>query len=112
MSIPSGAASRSHLTRLPGLADRPRPGRPAGFSPGQVEEVKALSCEQPAGSDVPRARWSRLDLAVEAARRRVVASVSTKTARRWLAADAIKTLVPAPLRRSRKQSAPRYIRPG
>ena len=47
-----------------------------------------MSC--PPTSDVPLAKWSCPDLAVEAARRGVVESVSASTVRRWLAADAIK----------------------
>jgi transposase len=76
--------------RLAGLDDLPRSGRPRQFSAVQVAEVKALACELPATSDVPLAKWSCPDLAVEAARRGVVASVSASTVRRWLAADAIK----------------------
>ena len=76
--------------RLAGLTDRPRSGRPRQFSPVQVAEVKALACELPAASDTPLARWSCPDLAVEAARRGVVGSVSASTVRRWLAADALK----------------------
>jgi hypothetical protein len=55
-----------------------------------VAEVKALACELPADSDVPLAKWGCPDLAVEAARRGVVESVSASTVRRWLAADALK----------------------
>jgi transposase len=76
--------------RLPGLVDLPRSGRPRIFSAVQVAEVKALACELPAESDVPLAKWSCPDLASEAERRGVVASVSASTVRRWLAADAIK----------------------
>ena len=39
---------------------------------------------------MPLARWSCPDLATEAARRGVVASISASTVRRWLAADALK----------------------
>ncbi len=52
--------------------------------------MKALACELPANSDVPLAKWSCPDLAVEAARRGVVESVSASTVRRWLDADALK----------------------
>ena len=47
-----------------------------------------MSC--PPTSEVPLAKWSCPDLAAEATRRGVVASVSASTVRRWLAADAIK----------------------
>jgi hypothetical protein len=55
-----------------------------------VTEVKALACELPADTGVPLATWSCPDLAAEAARRGIVASVSATTVRRWLAADALK----------------------
>jgi hypothetical protein len=61
-----------------------------GFPATVVAEVKALACELPANSDVPLAKWSCPDLALEAARRGVVESVSASTVRRWLAADALK----------------------
>ena len=81
---------RFYQERLAGLRDRPRPGRSPGFTAIQVAEVKALACELPADSNLPLARWSCPDLAVEATRRGVVGSVSPSTVRRWLAADAIK----------------------
>jgi hypothetical protein len=56
----------------------------------QVAEVKALACELPADADTPLAKWSCPELAVEASRRGLVASISASTVRRWLAADAIK----------------------
>ncbi len=53
---------------LPGLKDRQRCGRPASFTPLQTAEVKALVCRLPAESEVPLSRWSRPELAREAAR--------------------------------------------
>ena len=75
---------------LDGLRDRPRTGRPRRFPATVVAEVKALACELPANCDVPLAKWSCPDLAVEAARRGVVESVSASTVRRWLSADALR----------------------
>jgi transposase len=75
---------------LDGLRDRPRTGRPRRFAATVVAEVKALACELPAHSDVPLAKWSCPDLAVEATRRGIVESVSASTVRRWLRTDAIK----------------------
>jgi transposase len=74
---------------LDGLRDRPRTGRPRRFSATVVAEVKALACGLPADSDVPLAKWSCPELAVEAARRGIVESVSASTVR-WLSADALK----------------------
>ncbi len=73
-----------------GLRDRPRTGRPRRFAATVVAQVKALACELPADSDIPLAKWSCPDLAVEAAKRGIVESVSASTVRRWLRADAIK----------------------
>ena len=81
---------RFHQQRLAGLIDRPRTGRPRRFSAVQVAEVKALACELPADADIPLAKWSCPELAAEASRRGVVASISASTVRRWLAADAIR----------------------
>ena len=81
---------RFYRERLAGLKDRPRPGRPPEFTAVQVAQVKALACELPADSNAPLAKWSCPDLAVEAARRGVVDSVSASSVRRWLHADAIK----------------------
>ena len=52
--------------------------------------MKALACELPADSDVPLAKWSWPDLAIEAWRRGIVESVSASTVRRWLSTDALK----------------------
>ena len=52
--------------------------------------MKALACELPADADIPLARWSCPELAAEASRRGVVASISASTVPRWLAADAIR----------------------
>lgn len=75
---------------LPGLADRPRSGRPRVFPAAVVAEVKALACELPAQADVPLARWSCPELARQAVADGVCERVSASTVRRWLAADALK----------------------
>jgi transposase len=75
---------------LPGLADRPRPGRQRTFPKTAEAEVKALACELPAESAVPLARWSYSELATEAVARGVVEAISPSTVGRWLRADAIR----------------------
>jgi transposase len=76
--------------RLDGLRDRPRPGRPHHFTATQVAQVKALACELPINSNTPLSKWSCPDLAREAVRRGMLASISATTVRRWLDQDAIK----------------------
>ena len=75
---------------LQGLEERPRPGRPRRFSPAQVAEVKALACELPAEQGVPLSRWSSAELAREAVKRGIVATIAAVTIWRWLAEDAIR----------------------
>lgn len=75
---------------LAGLKDLPRSGRPPTFTPIQVAQVKALACTPPADSEVPLARWSSAELALEAVTQGVTATISPSTIRRWLAKDAIK----------------------
>src|SRR4051795_11133454 len=75
---------------LPGLADRPRPGRQRIFPATAEAEVKALACALPAETGVPLARWSAAELAAEAVTRGVVPAISPSTVGRWLAADAIR----------------------
>jgi transposase len=82
--------SRFCAQGLPGLADRPRPGRQRTFPKTAEAEVKALACELPAQTEVPLARWSYTELAAEAVSRGVVESISPSTVGRWLRADAIR----------------------
>lgn len=81
---------RFYRDRIDALADRPRSGRPAGFTPVQVAEVKALACTPPGDSGLPLARWSSSELATEAVNQHLVETISPSTVGRWLAADALK----------------------
>jgi hypothetical protein len=62
----------------------------AFFPPRVVIDIKALACELPAELGLPLSRLSSADLAREAVRRGLVASISGVTIWRWLSADAIK----------------------
>ncbi len=53
-------------------------------------QVKALACELPARRGQPLARWSVAELAAEARRVGLVATISDSTVWRWLHADAIR----------------------
>jgi len=81
---------RFYRGRIGGLADRPRSGRPAEFTPAQVAEVKALACTPPEDLGAPLARWSTTELATEAVGQGLVETISPSTVGRWLAADAIR----------------------
>ena len=53
-------------------------------------DVKALACALPAELGLPLSRLSSADIAREAVRRGIVASISGVTIWRWLSADAIR----------------------
>jgi transposase len=80
---------RFAATRLAGLKDAHRSGRPPVFTAADRAEAVALACALPAESGVPLSGWSCPDLARELATRCQIA-VSASTIRRWLAADALK----------------------
>ncbi|MEH0824219.1 MULTISPECIES: IS630 family transposase [unclassified Micromonospora] len=75
---------------LPGLADRKRPGRPAGFTALQAAQVRALACQLPSEAGAPLSRWSCPELAREAVERGIAPFLSASTVRRWLDQDALK----------------------
>jgi len=59
------------------LADAPRPGAPATFTPEQICAIVALACEQPAeASNLPLSHWSRSELARCAVERGIVDRIS------------------------------------
>jgi DDE superfamily endonuclease len=60
------------------------------FPPAQVAEVKALACELPAERGVPLSRWSGAEIAIEAVKRGIVATIAAITIWRWLREDAIR----------------------
>jgi transposase len=80
---------RFAASRLSGLTDVPRSGRPPVFTAADRAEVIALACALPAESGVPLSKWSGLDLAREVTARCGLAA-SASTIRRWLARDALK----------------------
>jgi transposase len=80
---------RLAASRLPGLKDAPRSGRPPVFTAAGRAGAVALACALPAESGVPLPKWSCPELARELAARCQVAA-SASTIGRWLAGDALK----------------------
>src|SRR5258708_33968638 len=66
------------------LADAPKPGAPAKFTPEQVCQIIALACERPAECNRPISQWSHRELADEIVRRGIVESISPRHAGRVL----------------------------
>jgi putative transposase len=66
------------------LADAPRAGAPATFTPEQICAIVALACEQPAEeSNLPLSHWSRSELARGAVERGIVERISNSSVGRF-----------------------------
>jgi transposase len=66
------------------LADAPRPGTPATFSAEQICAIVAMACEPAADSARPITHWTHQELADEAIKRGIVASISPDSVGRFL----------------------------
>ena len=79
-------AAKSDLREqvLATLADEQRPGTPATFTPEQVVQIVAIACEDPSASGRPVNHWTPEELADEAMKRDIVASISASNVRRFL----------------------------
>lgn len=85
-SAEAASASESDFAELVigVLSDDPRSGAPAKFSPEQVTDLIALACEPPAESGLPISHWTPPELAREAVKRGIVASISPRQVDRFL----------------------------
>src|SRR6266508_3166536 len=66
------------------LADAPRSGAPAKFTPEQVCALVAMTCEKPSESERPISQWSQREIADEAMRRGLVPDISQRSVGRFL----------------------------
>jgi putative transposase len=66
------------------LADAPRPGAPATYTPEQICAIVALACERPEDRERPITHWTQQELAAEAVKRGVVAAISQRSVGRFL----------------------------
>ncbi len=66
------------------LSDRPRCGAPAKYTPEQICAIMAIACERPAQSDRPITHWTQQEIADEAVKRGIVASVSQRAVGHFL----------------------------
>ena len=87
-------AAPAHTAVAPRLADLPRPGAPATYTPEQIGAIVALACESPQASGRPISQWTQQELADEAVNRGLVESISQRSVGRFL-------------KRSRPPAAPR-----
>ena len=66
------------------LSDAPRSGKPAEFTPEQITQIVALSCEDPVESGRPITQWTHRELADEAQKREIVNEISHRSVGRFL----------------------------
>ena len=66
------------------LADAPRSGVPAIYTPEQICAIIAMTCEKPSDSERPISHWSQREIADEAVRRGLVPSISQRSVGRFL----------------------------
>lgn len=66
------------------LADAPRSGAPATFTPEQIVRIVALACEDPRDCGRPITHWAAAELADEAIERGIVESISPRSVGRFL----------------------------
>ena len=80
---PAGTAALAGLIEQV-LADAPRPGAPAAFSPEQIVQLVAVACEPPEQSGRPIDHWTSRELADEVKKRGIVPNISPRSAGRFL----------------------------
>jgi len=66
------------------LADAARSGAPATFTAEQICALVAMTCEKPSQSERPISHWSQREIADEAMRRGLFASISQRSVGRFL----------------------------
>jgi putative transposase len=92
------------------LADAPKAGAPAKFTPEQVCQIIALACERPADSDRPISQGSHRELADEIMRRGIVTSISPRHAGRLLKSGRSQATSDSVLAHPRRRRATRGAR--
>lgn len=65
------------------LADAPRPGAPATYTPEQICGIIAMACECPEDSDRPISHWTQQEIADEAIKRGIVDNISQRSTGRF-----------------------------
>lgn len=78
----SGAVLREQVESV--LADAPRSGAPATFTPEQLCRLAALACEEPEASGRAVTHWTPPELADEMVKRGIVQQISPRSVGRFL----------------------------
>ena len=83
-AVPAARRSADGQSVPERLADAPRSGAPATYTPEQICAVIAMTCEKPSESERPISHWSQREIADEAMRRGLVPSISQRSVGRFL----------------------------
>lgn len=83
-SVAEGNWSKLERTMKDCLQDAPRSGRPPDFSPLQIVSIISIACEKPEASGRPISKWTRREIAEEAAQRQIVSQISASHVARIL----------------------------
>jgi transposase len=70
------------------LSDEPRSGTPATFTPEQICQIVALSCESPEASGRPITHWTHAELADEVIKRNICRA-STGRLNQWTISNSV-----------------------
>jgi transposase len=89
------------------LTDDERSGAPPTFTPEQWCQIIALACEDPETSGRPITHWTPRELAEEAVKREIVASISTRHVGRFLKSGGIEAAQDRLLAQQRTRSTSR-----
>ena len=79
---PDAAELRTAIAAV--LADAPRPGAPDTFTAEQIVQIINLACTPPPDCDRPVDAWSHRELAVEAVKHGIVATIAPSSVGRFL----------------------------
>lgn len=90
------------------LGDRPRSGSPGKFTAEQVTQILAVACEDPEASGRPVTHWTPGELADEAVKRKIVASISARQVGRFLKSGRPEA-APEPVLAQRQTGRPRRL---
>ena len=78
LSAPAAEPTESPPSKLPRLADAPRPGRPDTFTAEAFCRIIALACERPEDHGRPITHWTARELKDEVLQQGIVASISVR----------------------------------
>jgi len=92
------------------LADAPRSGCPATFTPERICRIVAVACEPPEDSQRPIPEWTNRELADEVIKRNIVSSISVRSVGRFLKRGRFTATQIRVLAQQRKRQGSREVR--